>query len=248
MSSGPGRSVGEAPVVVAQQEIQGHWLGKLRRRPDAAVLVVEGGCQGAVGVVQHVVGQDSGGLGQLAGAPHLFPKLLGDPLNLAGVGAVGFRNRQQQPGEAGHVGAVDRREVGAAVEGLSLGSEENRHRPAAAAGEHLHGLHVYRVQVRPLLPVNLDADEILVHQRRNRLILKGLPFHHVAPVAGGIADAQQDGLVLRPGQFQRLRPPRDASPPGCGRAAKGKDSSRLSTGWACLLPSPLAGFGTDGGD
>ena len=58
------------------------------------------------------------------------------------------------------------REVGAAVERLEVGREEDRHRPAAVPGHRLDGGHVDLVEVGPLLAVDLDVDEVLVHQPR----------------------------------------------------------------------------------
>ena len=142
-----------------------------------------------------------------AGPAHAVGKLLGGLGDGSLLFLVGLGHGQQQPGEAGHVGVVHRREVGAAVEGTAVGGQEHRHGPAAAACEHLDGLHVDGVQVGPLLPVDLYADEVGVHQRRNVLVLEGLPFHNVAPVAGRIADAQQDGLVLGLGPLQGLLAP-----------------------------------------
>ncbi len=88
------------------------------------------------------------------------------------------------------------RQVGAAEEGLAVTREQARHRPAAAAGGELDRGHVDRVDIRPLLAIDLDADEALVHQAGDGLVVEALPFHHVAPVAGGVADRQEDRLVL----------------------------------------------------
>ena len=61
------------------------------------------------------------------------------------------------------------REVGAAEERVAVGVEEDGHRPAAVAGHRLHGRHVDLVEVGPLLAVDLDVDEVLVHEgRRSR--------------------------------------------------------------------------------
>jgi hypothetical protein len=100
------------------------------------------------------------------------------------------------------------REVGAAVERHPLGIEEDGHRPAALPGEGLHRLHVDRVDVGSLLAVDLDADEIGVHEGRGRLVLEGLALHHVAPVAGGIADRKQDRQILATRPVERLGAPR----------------------------------------
>jgi hypothetical protein len=64
------------------------------------------------------------------------------------------------------------------------------------SGHPLHGLHVDRIDVRPLLPIDLDVDEVLVHVCRGLGVLEGLALHHMAPVAGGIADREQDWPVL----------------------------------------------------
>src|SRR6266704_839166 len=79
---------------------------------------------------------------------------------------------------------------------------------AARLRHCLHGLHIDIVNVRAFLAVNLDRDEMLVHQVGDLLVLKGLALHHVAPVAGGVADAEQDGFVFTLRLFQRLLAPR----------------------------------------
>ena len=53
-----------------------------------------------------------------------------------------------------------RRPIGAAVKRLQVGRQKHRHRPAAAAGHHLHGVHVDLIEVGPLLAIDLDADEV----------------------------------------------------------------------------------------
>ena len=86
--------------------------------------------------------------------------------------------------EAGAVVVALGRKVRAAVEGLAVRGDEDRHRPSAVAGDSLDGGHIQRVDVRPLLPVDLHVDEALVHERRDLGILERLPLHHVAPVTG----------------------------------------------------------------
>lgn len=51
---------------------------------------------------------------------------------------------------------------------------------------HLHKGHIHLVHIRPLLPVNLHADEVLTEQAANLLVLEGFLLHHVAPVTGGV--------------------------------------------------------------
>ena len=63
------------------------------------------------------------------------------------------------------------------------------------------------VEVRPLLAVDLDVDEQLVHQRRGLGVREALLVHHVAPVAGGVADGEQNRLVRLARLCQRFVAP-----------------------------------------
>ena len=100
------------------------------------------------------------------------------------------------------------REVGPAVERLAVGRQEDAHRPAALAGHRLDRGHVDLVEVGPLLAVDLDRDEVPVQVGGRGRVLEALALHDVAPVAGGVADREEDRPVLglRPGE--RLRSPR----------------------------------------
>ena len=100
------------------------------------------------------------------------------------------------------------REVGAAVERLAVGGEEHRHRPAAAPGHRLHGVHVHGVDVGALLAVDLDVDEPGVHVGGDLGVLEALVGHHMAPVARRVADRQQHRHVALAGLGERLRSPR----------------------------------------
>ena len=64
------------------------------------------------------------------------------------------------------------------------------------------------VEIRPLLAVDLDVHEGAVHQLSRRRVLERLVRHDVAPVASGISDRQQNGLVLLLRQRDRLFAPR----------------------------------------
>jgi hypothetical protein len=63
------------------------------------------------------------------------------------------------------------------------------------------------VDVRPFLPVDLDGDEGLVHPAGDLFVGKRFPLHHVTPVAGRVADREEDRQVLSPGFAERLVPP-----------------------------------------
>ena len=125
------------------------------------------------------------------------------------VGAIAPRPRDcfQDTWEAGHSMAVDRREVGPAVERLSVGREEDGHRPPPSTGEHLDGLHVDVIHVGSLLAIHLDAHEVLVHDARDPGVFERLPLHDMAPVARRVADRQKDRLVLGARLRERLLAP-----------------------------------------
>ncbi len=104
----------------------------------------------------------------------------------------------EDAGEAGHPSRVVGRVVGPAEEGLQVGGEEDRHRPAALPGHRLDGRHVDLIDVGTLLAVDLDVDERGIHERRDPGVFEALPLHDVAPVAGGVADREEDRTALSP--------------------------------------------------
>jgi hypothetical protein len=80
------------------------------------------------------------------------------------------------------------------------------------AGQRGRRVHVDRVDVRTFLAVDLDADVVLVHECGHGGVLERVVGHDVAPVAGGVAHAEQDGHVAPPRLGQRVvapRPPLD---------------------------------------
>ena len=115
--------------------------------------------------------------------------------------------RGQQLPERGHAVARPVGEVGAAEEGPTVGGQEDAHGPAALAGQGLHGVHVDGVEVGPLLAVDLDGHEVRVEVGRRGLVLERLALHDVAPVAGRVADGEEDGPVELAGAGQRLLTP-----------------------------------------
>ena len=129
------------------------------------------------------------------------------PLRLA-LRAPGLRHPQQQFVEPRQAVARALREIGAAEEGLALGGEEHRQRPAARApGQQLVGCLIDPVDVGSLLPVDLDVDEMPVHQRGGVVVFEAFVRHYMAPVAGRVADRQQDRPLARARQSQRLGAP-----------------------------------------
>ena len=185
------RVAGALPA--AQEEAEVEAGRKLGRPPHAALVRIEDLRVVAQRVVEDgFVGQPGGAVGGKA-LPHRLRDLLGGLLRPPALLAVDPVQLDQHAAkaEARAALAVVRGKVGAAEEGLGLGREEDAHGPAAVLGEHLHGLHVDGVHVGPLLAVDLDGHELLVEDARDLRVLERLLLHHVAPVAGGVADAEE---------------------------------------------------------
>ncbi len=100
------------------------------------------------------------------------------------------------------------RDIGGREEGEPVGSHDDGERPAAAPRHHLADAHVNPIDVRPLLAVDLDADEGLVEEGGHGFVLKGFVGHDMAPVTGGVSDGEEDRLVFP------LRPVKGLSPQG----------------------------------
>ncbi len=100
------------------------------------------------------------------------------------------------------------REVRPDVERFPLRRQPRRQRPPAAAGHLLADAHVNRVDVRALFSIYLYRHEVLVQQFRHLLVLETLLGHHVTPVAGRVADREEDGDVPFLRRLQRGVVPR----------------------------------------
>ncbi len=136
--------------------------------------------------------------GDLPSGPHDFPALT----------FPGLRYGSQEFPEGRQAMAWFRGEVGTPVKWLQGRGQENRHRPATLTRQRHHGRHVNAVQVGSLLAVNLDVNEMVVHERGGFGVLEQLVRHHVTPVTGCVADAQEDGFFFAARFFQRFRSPR----------------------------------------
>ncbi len=99
------------------------------------------------------------------------------------------------------------RQVGGGEKGLFLGSQNQIGGPSAAAGHHLAGGQVGGVDIRAFFPIDLDGDEVTIENVCNLPILEAFVSHDVAPVAGRVADGEEDGLFLRGGSGEGRIPP-----------------------------------------
>ena len=140
-------------------------------------------------------------------------QVLGDGIGVRGefvlvpVEEVGHPHQQLRPRHLA-LSAVFGREVGAAEEGTSVGEAEAIEGPATVSVDHLDGVHHEFIDLGAFFPVDLDADEVLVHQLRDVRLLEGLAGHDVAPVAGRVADRDEHRLALGLGRGKGLRTPR----------------------------------------
>ena len=161
--------------------------------------------EGAVDLLgggQAVAGRDERGATEGTG------ELVGLLEEVVALGVPELVDPLAQLDEADHPAAALLREVGAGEERAPVGRAHHRHRPAALAGHGLRGLHVDVVDVGPLLAVDLHVHEVAVHHRGDVVVLEALVGHHVAPVAGRVADRQQDRDVPLGRRRERLVAPR----------------------------------------
>ena len=199
--------------MVAHQPVEVRRVRELRRIPEAAVARIVRLHQRCACEVECCPGQRrSAGLGADVGLQ------AGERVDERGVLAANVvAPFAVQPGHAGENLAERRHAVARRVGkvrageegGVVVGGQHHRQRPAAgASGEELVGGLVDLVDVGTFLAIDLDTDVQLVHQPRRFLVLERFMRHDVAPVAGGIANRQQDRLVFAAGPVKRFRPPR----------------------------------------
>ena len=195
------------PRVVANQDPQVHRVRKLRRGAEPAVDRLEHPPQRSRRVVEQGQVERAGRTGDLPRALQLPNHVGGGGGDLVAFLLPGPLDAEQDARKAGHPARVGGRIIRPAVERLQVGGQEDRHRPAAVPGHRLDGGHVEVIEVGSFLAVDLDVDEPLVHQLRDRVVLEAFALHDVAPVAGRVADRQKDRFGLGPRLRQRLGSP-----------------------------------------
>ena len=194
---------------VAEEEANIHGGGELRRAPDASLAGIEYLRVVAHRAVEHVqLGQPGGRVGREA-VLHRLGDLLRGMRRAAALLLPDTVEIEQEGGESdpGAPLSVPGREVGACEERLAIRREEHAHRPAALLREQLNRLHVDGIDVRALFAIDLHRDEPLVQHAGDVLGLERLLLHHVTPVAGGVADAEEDGPIEGVRLRERLVPP-----------------------------------------
>ena len=191
-----------SPLIGAQHEIEAHRRRKLRRSAEATPHRIERTGELLHRLVELSHSRQAGRRFDLRRPTDRVAERLDVLLNLVLPVHPDVVDRSHEAQE------VRLREVGAAVERMAVGREEDRHRPTTAAAHRLHRVHVDRVDVGPLLTVDLDVDEAAVHLGGDLVVLEAFVRHHVTPVAGGVADGQEDRHVSFRRRSERLGPPR----------------------------------------
>ena len=190
--------------VVAQQEFMDHWLRELRRPAESPVPRVEGAREGLNRPPRDIF-------------VHCRNRRRRGPQRGADLRRGGHHPVTPVPPGVGH-GLEDLAEtrhprprfgwvVRAGVERSAFMIQKDGHRPATVAGHRCCGGHVGGIDIRPLLSIDLDADEAVVHERRNSWVFERLVRHDVAPVTGRISDGQQDGDIATDGLLEGGVPP-----------------------------------------
>jgi len=199
------RGAGHAVVCGEQEQFQGRGLGELLALPLAPVPRVmgphqRGDCPLVPSAVDPLLVRREGSaddpLQRVAPAPQRGALLVPGRSHLVKHLAEG---RHPVPGH--------RWKVGDPREGPQVGKQEQVGGPSGIALEREERLDVDGVHVRAFLPVHLDGHEMGVEESRHLWVREGLMLHHMAPVAGRIADREQDRPVLAPRLLEGLRCP-----------------------------------------
>ena len=137
-----------------------------------------------------------------------FPEnALGPVLDLLFLVSVLLPSLPQHFAESRLVVAGNRRKIRTSHIGLLIRRQKQVQRPSPLPVHDDQGVHVNSIDFRPLLPVDFDVHESFVHQTGKVSVVETFAGHDMAPVACGIPDAQENGLVLPPGLIQSLRSP-----------------------------------------
>ena len=196
-----------SPMIEAEKEFESLRLGELWLKTEAAGSVVELVSQLIERGSQNGISErfDTSARGETLVNP--VNELSSTGQHIGAAVPEDIRHCFQDTGKRGQTAPVLGREVGAAVERRAVRSEEDGHGPSAVSCHRLDSSHVNGIHVRALFAVHLNADERLVHHGGDLGILERLALHNVAPVAGGVADAEKDGQVSLAGGLKRLLAP-----------------------------------------
>src|SRR5579872_6047636 len=193
--------------IVAQQEIMHRRARKFWRAAEPAQLRIEHPAECMKGMICYSRIKRG-----IAGGDSRLPLKLAENLiagfdNTVAVLSPGARDMFEYRAESRPVVPIVRREISAAEKRFSIRRKPDRHRPAAAPGCGLHEHHIDTIHVGTFLPVDFDRDEGAVQQVGDFFGLERLALHYVTPVARGVANGEENWLVLASGFFKRFLTP-----------------------------------------
>ncbi len=182
----------------AKHHIETHGVRKFRALPEAAVLLVEAGEELSCGEAEQIGGEPFAlvARGDALHSADRLSELLRLEFDLGSTGFVGVGDRVEDPRKARHAVAIFGREVRPREEGALIGRQKDGERPAPAAAHELNRELVDLIEIGALFAVYFYADEELVHALGDGRVLERLTLHDVAPMAGGVADGEEDRLVF----------------------------------------------------
>ncbi len=93
---------------------------------------------------------------------------------------------------------IVRRQVHHAQQRIAFRSQEHVQRPTGITARALDELDHACVQRRLQLPIHLDRNEIPVQERGDGRVTVGLALHDMTPVAGEIANGNEQRFVFAP--------------------------------------------------
>ena len=223
------------PRIRREQQLQIHRVRKFRRLPEAAVRAVEHPRELIHRAADQIERQRLGIAAALARADflNLRRELIRRRDRLLAAILPGVDHRRENLIEPRHAVPARRRPIRAAIKRLQLRRQKHAHRPAAAAREHLHRVHVNLIEVRPLLAVDLDRHEMLVeHARRSpRSQNSRAPSHGTSDRPS--SRSTERSASPRGGPFRSPPRPTDTSPPDCSGAGAGTGLDSLGqSDWA----------------
>ena len=106
-------------------------------------------------------------------------------------------NRRQHLAEGRAAPARLRWPIRPAKERRAVGGQEHGERPAPLFAQRMQRGHIMMIDVGAFLAIDLHIDETRVHLSRGLLVLEKFVRHHMAPMARGIADRDEDGAIPR---------------------------------------------------
>src|ERR1700730_11947113 len=194
--------------VVTKKEVEDDGTGKLRSVAKAAMGGVEGAAEILEGGVERGLAGDAAGGGGFGILFELRDDISASLKDLIALFAPGRREALEECWKAGPAVTIVGRKVGATEERLQIRSEKDRHGPSAASGGRLDVCHIDAGDIGTFFAIYLYGHERAVDHFGDVFAFERFALHHVTPVAGGIADREEDRLVLAPGLLEGFVAPR----------------------------------------